>query len=144
MPNFESFKNGKQFLVIYIIVQLHCSKSVGVKDNQINFIFIYNEKKYSKSIIQSISFHDEYSIRNLISENRSGGKYLLERVENIITKGVKPPENILLGELYQCQTWFTLGVKVYKMDLKLCELVEQSWLQLMCCAVGLPHSRNFR
>ena len=144
MPNFESFKNGKQFLVIYIIVQLHCSKSVGVKDNQINFIFIYNEKNYSKSIVQSISFHNELSIRNLISENGSGDKYFLERVENIMTKGVKPPENILLGELYQCQTWFTLGVKVYKMDLKLCELVEQPWLQLIYCAVCLPYGCNFR
>jgi len=33
LPNLEGFKDGKQFLVMCIIVQLHCSESVGVKDN---------------------------------------------------------------------------------------------------------------
>ena len=31
LPNIESFKNGKQFLVMHVIVQLCHSKSVGVK-----------------------------------------------------------------------------------------------------------------
>ena len=35
-------------------------------------------------------------------------------------------------------------IEVYKMDLKLCELVEQPWLQLIYCAVCLPHGCNFR
>ena len=49
------------------IIQLYCSESVGVKINQVNFIFFINNKKdYSKSIVQSISFHDELSIGNLI------------------------------------------------------------------------------
>ena len=33
LSNLESFKDGKQFLVIYIIIQLCCSESVGVKSN---------------------------------------------------------------------------------------------------------------
>ena len=41
-PNLESFKDGKQFLVICIIIQLHCSKSIGVKSNQMNFIIFIN------------------------------------------------------------------------------------------------------
>ena len=32
-PNLESFKDSKQFLVMYIVVQLHCSKSARVKSN---------------------------------------------------------------------------------------------------------------
>ena len=31
--------------------------------------------------------------------------------------------------------WFILGVKVHKMDLELCGLVEWFWLQLMCYTV---------
>ena len=82
--NLESFKNGKQFLVIYIIIQLCYSKGVGVKSNQINFIFfISNGKDCSKSIVQSISFYNELSIGNLVSKNGSRGKCLLERVESI-------------------------------------------------------------
>ena len=33
LPNLESFKDGKQFLVMCIVVQLHRSESVGVKGN---------------------------------------------------------------------------------------------------------------
>ena len=61
---------------------------MGVKSNQINFIsFVSNEKNYSKSIVQSISFYDELNIRNPVSENGSRGKCLLERVESIMAGG---------------------------------------------------------
>ena len=100
LPNLESFKDGKQFLVIYIIVQLCCSKSARVKSNWVNFIiFVNNGEDCSKSIVQSISFHNELSIGNPISEDRSGGEYFLERVKSIITGGVKLPRNVLLGEM---------------------------------------------
>ena len=36
------------------------------------------------------------------------------------------------------------GVEVHRMDSEMSGLVERSWLQLMCCAVCLPHGRNFR
>ena len=35
-------------------------------------------------------------------------------------------------------------VEVCGMDSEMSGLVEQPWLQLMCCTVCLPHSRNFR
>jgi len=43
-PNLESFEDGKQFLIMCVIVQLHHSKSMRVKGNWMNFIiFINNE-----------------------------------------------------------------------------------------------------
>ena len=36
------------------------------------------------------------------------------------------------------------GVEVRRMDSEMSGLVEQPWLQLMCCAVCLPRGRNFR
>ena len=52
LPNFESFKNSKQFLIIYVIVQLYYSKSMEVKGHQMNFIFfVTNRKDYSESIV---------------------------------------------------------------------------------------------
>jgi len=42
LPNLESFKDSKQFLVMYIIIQLHCSESTRVKSNWINFIIFVN------------------------------------------------------------------------------------------------------
>ena len=101
-PNLESFKNSKQFLIMCIIVQLHYGESSEVKDHWMNFIFfVNNEKDCSKSIVQSISFHDKLSIRNPMSEDGSKGECLLERVESITTRGVKLPRDVLLGEAYQ-------------------------------------------
>jgi len=52
LPNLESFEDSKQFLVMYVVIQLHYSKSVRVKSNQVNFIiFINNGKNCSESIV---------------------------------------------------------------------------------------------
>jgi len=52
LPNFESFKDGKQFLVMCVVVQLHCSESARVKGNWVNFIiFINNGEDCSESIV---------------------------------------------------------------------------------------------
>ena len=73
-----------------------------VKDDQTNFIlFINNRKDCSKSIVQSISFYNELSIENLMSENKSGGECFLKRVENIMIRGVKLPRDVLLDKTYQ-------------------------------------------
>ena len=67
-----------------------------------NFIiFVNNGEDCSKSIVQDISFHDELSIGNLMSEDRSGDKCFFERVESILTGGVELPRNVLLGEVCQ-------------------------------------------
>jgi len=72
LPNLEGFKDGKQFLVMYVVVQLCCSKSARVKSNWVNFIiFINNGEDCSKSIVRSISFHNELSIGNTMSKDRS-------------------------------------------------------------------------
>jgi len=52
LPNLESFKDGKQFLVMYVVIQLRCSKSARVKGNWMNFIiFINNGEHCSESIV---------------------------------------------------------------------------------------------
>jgi len=52
----------------------------------------------------------------------------------------------------QQQTWSLIilsgavhtGMKVCRMDSEMSGLVERPWLQLICCAVCLPHGCNFR
>ena len=52
LPNLESFKDGKQFLVMCVVVQLRHSESTRVKGNWVNFIiFVNNGEDYSKSIV---------------------------------------------------------------------------------------------
>ena len=99
-PNLESFEDGKQFLVMCVVIQLCCSKSVRVKGNWMNFIiFVNNGEDCSESIVRGISFHNELSIRNSMSENQSEGECFLERVESNLTGGVKLPRNVLLGKV---------------------------------------------
>ena len=64
-------------------------------------LFINNKKNYSESIVQSISFHNKLSIGNPIGENRGREKCLFEKVESIMTEGVKLPRNVLLGKVCQ-------------------------------------------
>ena len=52
--------------------------------------------------------------------------------------------NSRLGSLIILSGTVHTGVKVHKINSDLCRLVEQSWLQLMCCAICLPHGHNFR
>ena len=102
LPNLESFKDGKQFLIMCVVIQLHCSESVGVKDNQINFIFfINNRKNCNESIVQSIGFYNKLSIGNPMSKNGSKDKCLLKRIESIMTERVELPRDILLDEVCQ-------------------------------------------
>ena len=99
LPNLESFKDSKQFLVMCIIVQLCRSESARVKSNWMNFIiFINNRKDCSKSIVQGISFHNELSIGNPMSEDKYRDKCFLKRVKSISTGGVELSRNVFLGE----------------------------------------------
>ena len=67
-----------------------------------NFIiFVNNGENCSESIVRGISFHNELSIGNPMSENRSRGKCFLEKVESILTGGVELSRNVLLGEVCQ-------------------------------------------
>ena len=51
-PNLESFKDGKQFLVMCVVVQLRRSESARVKGNWMNFIiFVNNGENCSESIV---------------------------------------------------------------------------------------------
>ena len=74
----------------------------NLDSNQMNFIFfIYDKKDCSKSIVQSISFHNELHIKDLVHEDGSRDKYLLEGVESIMTGEIELPGNILLSKACQ-------------------------------------------
>jgi len=49
-----------------------------------------------------------------------------------------------LGSLIILSGMVHTGVEVYRIDSEMSGLVEQPWLQLMCCAVCLPRGHNFR
>jgi len=67
-----------------------------------NFIiFVNNREDCSESIVQDISFHNELSIGNPMSEDQCRGKYFLEKVESILIGEVELPRNVFSGEACQ-------------------------------------------
>jgi len=91
-----------------------------VKGNWVNFIiFINNGEDCSESIVQGISFHDELSIGNPMSEDRCGGECFLERVESISIGKVELPRNVLPGEA--CQWNDNVQVVEDEPAVKVCE-----------------------
>jgi len=87
---------------MYVIIQLCHSENAEVQNNQMNFVFfIHNRKNCSKSIVQSISFYNELSIRNPVHKDGSRGKCLLEGVESIMTGEIKLSVNVLPYEACQ-------------------------------------------
>jgi len=91
-----------------------------VKGNWVNFIiFVNNGEDCSESIVRDIGFHNELSIRNPMSEDKSGGKCFLKRVESILTGGVELPRNVLLGEV--CQWNDNVRVVEDEPAVKVCE-----------------------
>ena len=119
-PNLEGFEDGKQFLIMCVVVQLRRSESVRVKGNWMNFIiFVNNGEDCSESIVRGIGFHNELSIGNPMSKDRSRGKCFLERVESIYTGGVELPRNVLLGEA--CQWNDNVRVVEDELAVKVCK-----------------------
>jgi len=91
-----------------------------VKGNWVNFIiFVNNREDCSESIVRDISFHNELSIGNPMSEDRYRGKCFLERVESILIGGVELPRNVLLGEA--CQWDDNVQVVEDEPAVKVCE-----------------------
>jgi len=87
----------------------------------VNFIiFVNNGEDCSESIVQGISFHNELSIRNLMSEDKCRGKCFLERVESILIGEVKLSRNVLLGEV--CQWNNNAQVVEDEPVIKVCEI----------------------
>ena len=84
-PGLECFKNGQEFFVVCVIVQLCSMKRTRVKCNQMNLIVRRNDRKdSSNSIVRSISFDNEWSIRFPMSKNWSISESEFEFIESVL------------------------------------------------------------
>ena len=68
-PNFEGFKNGKQFLVMDIIVEFGWGKGPRVKSNWMDFVVSqrYSRKDGSQGIVQGFCFNNWWRAWNPMS-----------------------------------------------------------------------------
>ena len=80
LPNFKSFEDGQEFLVVYIVVQLHGVENPGVESNWMYLVvgWRYYGQDCCKSVIRGVSFDNEWGIRNPMHEDRSSHEGFFE------------------------------------------------------------------
>ena len=76
MPDFECLKNGEQFFVVDIIVELGWGKGLRVKSNQMYFTVgqRYGGKDGSKGIVQGIRFNNKWRAWNPVGQDEHSGE----------------------------------------------------------------------
>ena len=78
-PSFETFEDRKEFLVVRVVVQLRASQGAGVEGDRVEFVVGSEDgKDGSESIVGSVGFDDNLSIRYPMGENRSGSESFFE------------------------------------------------------------------
>jgi hypothetical protein len=68
MPDFETFKDGKQFLVMHIIVALGVSEGMGVECDGVDFtVGGHHGDDTGKGIVGGVSFDKHRVVRRPVS-----------------------------------------------------------------------------
>ncbi|KAF8623812.1 hypothetical protein AX17_007283 [Amanita inopinata Kibby_2008] len=97
-PLFKHFIDREELFVMSIIIELGRSEGAGVERDRVEVAIIAVDGEYrGKSIIECISFNDDFGVGYPVSEYRSGGEGLLESFESGPTCGVKVPWDIFAG-----------------------------------------------
>ena len=98
-PVLECLEDGKEFLIVGIIVQLWSSQGPQVVGNWTNLSISASDRQdASDGIVGGISFHDDRGIQNEVGKDGCSGEGMLESVEGTLTVLGEVPRSIFLGE----------------------------------------------
>ena len=74
-PDAECLEDCQKFLIMGVVVEFRRGESAGMESHGVNFTRICLKGKYcSQSIIRSVSFYNEWLVRNPMSGDRSGNE----------------------------------------------------------------------
>jgi len=95
----ECLEDGKEFLIVGVIVQLQSGQSPGVVRDQTNLSVSAGDRQdASDSVVGGVSFHNDRGVRNEVSEDGRSSEGMLERVEGMSTVLGEVPRSVFLGE----------------------------------------------
>ena len=102
LPGPEGLVNGKQFLIMGVVVELWSRQSLRVVHDGANLlIWTIDEEDASDSIVGSVSLYNHQSVRNPMGKNWSGGEGIFKLSEGRATEVAKVPWSTFAGE--SCQ-----------------------------------------
>jgi len=95
----ECLEDGKEFLIVGIIVQLRSSQGPGVVGDRTNLsIGASDRQDASDGVVGGISFHDDRGIQNEVGKDGRSGEGVLESIERASTVLREVPRSIFPGE----------------------------------------------
>jgi len=96
----ECLKDGKEFLIVGVIVQLWSCQGLGVESNQTDLsICAGNRQDTSDCVVRGIRFHNDRGVWKKMSEYGHGSEGVLKSIESASTVLGEDPRSIFLGEL---------------------------------------------
>ena len=105
----ECLKDGKEFLIVGIIVQLRSSQGLGVVGDRTNLsIGASDRQDASDSVVRGIRFHDDRGVLNEMGKDGHSGEGMLESIEGTSTVLGEVPRSIFPGEPVSCtkHVWY--------------------------------------
>ena len=122
-PGPKSFMNSKELLVMGVIVELWSGQSPGIVGDRPDLLVrTTNGENASNGIVGGICLYNDWSIRNLMGENRSRGEGVFEVLEGRATGVTEVPGNTFSGEVGQRSD--DARVVIYEMPVKICKAEE--------------------
>jgi len=99
-PVLECLEDGKEFLIVGVIVQLQSSQALGVVGDQTNLsVGASDRQDASDGIVRGIRFHNDRGVQNEMGKDGHSGEGMLESIEGTSTVLGEVPRSILPGDL---------------------------------------------
>ena len=97
-PQAECFEDGKELLIMGVVVELRSGESSRTECNWENLIILTTDgDDAGDCIVQSVRLDDDQSIRNPMRKDRSGGEGFLQEFEGGSTVVGEYPRSTLAG-----------------------------------------------
>jgi len=99
VPVPESLKDGKEFLIVGVVVQLWSSQGSGVEHDRTDLsIGAGDRQDASDGEVRGICFHDDRGVQNEVGKDVCSGEGVLESVEGTSTVFGEVPRGVFPGE----------------------------------------------
>jgi len=99
VPVLECLEDGKEFLIVGVVVQLRSSQGPGVEHYQTDLSVRAGDRQdTSDSVVRGVHFHDDRGVRNEVGKDGRGSEGVLESIERASTVLGEDPRSIFLGE----------------------------------------------
>ena len=98
-PRLECFKDGQEFLVVRIVVQLRAGQGSGVEHDRVEFAGVEGDgQDTGDGVVRSVGLDGDLVVRHPVVADRGGDERGLERVERVAALLVEVPRYSFAGE----------------------------------------------